>query len=293
MRSRMLASVAPVVVLFVLTGPINTASAEPAPPGTVQIDGDRLTYVAAAGMLNDVRVTGGPSVVGDPVDFVVTDTAGLLAGAGCTQVRRIEVTCNASGVTSILLDGGDRPDELRSSSYVATTIYGGTGNDEIGSDGSTTYADGGLGDDFIGVGGRRSNTLLGSEGNDSLNGGGLSTDLIFGGPGADDISGSGRDDRIYGDEGPDTIVGGRGLDKLRGGPGDDSIDGQQGPDRITGSIGTDTLLGGPGDDFISTRAFYKPVDGRADSATCGKGDDAVAADGADVIAADCESVYLS
>lgn len=118
-------------------------------------------------------------------------------------------------------------------------------------------------------------------------------DLIVGGPGADDINGTGRDDRIYGNEGPDTIVGGNGQDKLRGGPGDDSIDGQQGPDRISGSIGTDTLVGGTGDDFIATRALYKPVDGRADSVNCGKDEDLVIGDGADITSADCESVEVS
>lgn len=288
-----LASVAPVVLLFVLTGPMNVASAEPVPPGTVQIDGDRLTYVAAAGTLNDVRVTGGPSAVGEPVDFVLTDTAGLRAGPGCTQVRRVEVQCSVSGVMSLFLDGGDRPDFLHSFSALPTTIYGGTGNDEIGSDGSTTYADGGLGDDFVGAQGRNTNTLLGSAGDDEIFGGGLSMDLIVGGPGADDINGTGRDDRIYGNEGPDTIVGGNGQDKLRGGPGDDSIDGQQGPDRISGSIGTDTLVGGTGDDFIATRALYKPVDGRADSVNCGKDEDLVIGDGADITSADCESVEVS
>lgn len=116
-----LASVAPVVLLFVLTGPMNVASAEPVPPGTVQIDGDRLTYVAAAGTLNDVRVTGGPSAVGEPVDFVLTDTAGLRAGPGCTQVRRVEVQCSVSGVMSLFLDGGDRPDFLHSFSALPTT----------------------------------------------------------------------------------------------------------------------------------------------------------------------------
>src|SRR4051794_13723995 len=186
MRIRSLVSLAPVALLCAVLGPAFTASAEPAPPGTVQIDGDRLTYVAAAGMLNDVRVTGGPSVVGDPVDFVVTDTAGLLAGAGCTQVRRVEVDCAVSGVMGVLLDGGDRPDTLYSASYLPTTLYGGTGNDQIGSDGSTTYADGGLGDDFVSGQGRGVNTLLGSAGDDGIYGGGLSMDLILGGPGADD-----------------------------------------------------------------------------------------------------------
>ncbi|WP_051328941.1 calcium-binding protein [Geminicoccus roseus] len=69
---------------------------------------------------------------------------------------------------------------------------------------------------------------------------------LNGGPGADVLVGTPRDDYIRGS----TMVGGDRGDILRGLGGDDSLNGGLGSDRLEGGDGLDDLLGGEGDDQL-------------------------------------------
>lgn len=69
-----------------------------------------------------------------------------------------------------------------------------------------------------------------------------------GGPGDDDLSGTGGDDVLEGGSGKDVLIGGFGDDRLLGGRGDDSLSGKDGRDVLLGGMGRDRADGGTGRD---------------------------------------------
>ncbi|MGZ8173613.1 DUF4347 domain-containing protein [Methylobacter sp.] len=148
----------------------------------------------------------------------------------------------------------------------ANTLSGLDGNDVLL---------GGGGNDIL-IGGNGNDSLNGGIGNDQLNGGagidsanyfnmaaGVKVDLTItaaqntgnGGidtltgiesidgsnSGADELSGDGLDNRIYGYGGNDTLRGGAGNDILSGGEGDDTLFGDAGNDGIDGGNGVDMV----------------------------------------------------
>ncbi len=79
--------------------------------------------------------------------------------------------------------------------------------------------------------------------------------LRRGGFAANRISGTGRNDELYGDSGNDTVNGLGGDDRLSGGTGNDRLRGGAGNDEIDGDDGDDDIDGGPGDDVIIETRF--------------------------------------
>ena len=69
--------------------------------------------------------------------------------------------------------------------------------------------------------------------------------------GADVITGSGQNDKLYGYAGNDTITGRSGNDYASGGKDNDSIDGNAGNDNLNGDAGADLLNGGGGLDSLT------------------------------------------
>ena len=127
------------------------------------------------------------------------------------------VNVSASGVTSIVVTGGD-------------------GDDVIVLDASVllpSYIDAGVGNDKI-VGGAGKDTLTGGAGKDTL----------FGGLGDDRLNGNGGHDRAFGEAG---------KDRLYGGDGNDQLDGGSSTDRIWGDAGNDILYGQGGNDYFYSR----------------------------------------
>lgn len=114
-------------------------------------------------------------------------------------------------------------------------------------------------------GGRGDDTLKGLAGNDVLNGG-LGDDTLKGGDGEDTLNGGRGDDTLYGGADNDTLDGGRGDDKLKGGAGEDTLDGGRGDDTLDGGADNDMLYGGRGDDLLIGDAGEDTLDG-------GRGDD--------------------
>lgn len=70
------------------------------------------------------------------------------------------------------------------------------------------------------------------------------------GAGDVDLTGSGRGDRLYGNDGRNTLDGGSGNDRLYGGSGRDRLVGGEGKDRLVGGDGKDKLIGGKGSDVL-------------------------------------------
>lgn len=104
---------------------------------------------------------------------------------------------------------------------IASTVYGGAGNDML---------HGGRGNDTL-DGGDGNDTLFGFLGNDTLRGG-AGNDWLFGGAGNDTLDGGDGNDWLYGEAGSDVLNGGEGDDWLFGGLGDDTLNGGNGKNRL-------------------------------------------------------------
>ena len=182
------------------------------------------------------------------------DGADILRGEGGNDVIR----------------GGDGDDLLE----------GGDGDDNLRGDAGSDIMDGGAGEDFVsyffsaltsgitfdarGVGATATSFVadpLG--GTDTLIsiekigiGGTEFDDIIYGSEHlaptigyANQMSGNGGNDLVYGAGGRDLVSGGTGDDYLHGGGSDDML-GEAGNDRLDGGAGDDFLTGGSGDDVI-------------------------------------------
>jgi len=84
-------------------------------------------------------------------------------------------------------------------------------------------------------------TVLGGSGNDELQGS-SSADDISGNDGNDKLTGAGGNDIIGGGNGNDTIIGNTGADVIKGGDGNDSITAGGGNDNIDAGAGNDTFV---------------------------------------------------
>lgn len=121
----------------------------------------------------------------------ITDTTGIVAGAGCEQVDATKVRCPASGASF--------------DNYTALVAHLGAGDDTLMAGMVSVPI-----------------TVYGEDGNDTVYGG-SEADVLDGGPGNDELDGNGGNDRIDGGPGDDTLYAGGGDTTLTGGSGHDSI----------------------------------------------------------------------
>jgi hypothetical protein len=96
-------------------------------------------------------------------------------------------------------------------------------------------------------GSTKEDTIFGGAGDDTLSGGN-DEDLLLGGAGNDTLYGGNQDDVLFGGDGGDTLYGDQGNDVLVGGLGDDMAEGGQGDDTFAfaSGWGSDTFAGGGG-----------------------------------------------
>ena len=107
--------------------------------------------------------------------------------------------------------------------------------------------------------------------------------------GADDLTMSDGNDRVFARGGNDSVDGGAGNDRLRGGRGHDELFGGEGDDRLRGGQDDDYLDGGEGDDYINGRGDG----GDGDEIVCGNGYDVAVLGRGDVIVAQADDVELT
>lgn len=134
-----------------------------------------------------VTIVGGPEssdiVIGTGLFMNgIRDSAGITAGAGCSQSDPVTVACPNLGNLRIDADLGPGNDKIGALIGSLGTVRGGPGDDEINGDGGD-------------------NTIFGDEGRDILFGSN-GNDMIDGGPGNDQIYGDGL---YYDFGGSDTI----------------------------------------------------------------------------------------
>lgn len=88
----------------------------------------------------------------------------------------------------------------------------------------------------------------------------------------ENVSGSGFEDVILGDDGPNRLSAGPGSrlggDLIRGGAGDDVLSGPVGSDRVFGDEGSDKLFGDTGNDHLDGGAGSNRVDGGRGRDSC-------------------------
>ncbi|MDO4225916.1 calcium-binding protein, partial [Neisseria sp.] len=76
-------------------------------------------------------------------------------------------------------------------------------------------------------------------------------DSLYGWSTVDTVSGGAGNDIIYTGSGNDILLGGEGNDRLYGENDSDVLDGGSGDDELNGGSGSDTLTGGSGNDYLS------------------------------------------
>jgi Ca2+-binding RTX toxin-like protein len=104
--------------------------------------------------------------------------------------------------------------------------------------------------DNLVTGTTRNNVLFGTNGNDAILGL-AGNDFLAGGNGNDVLDGGGGNDALLGGNGNDMLFGSFGNDALFGGIGEDSMDGGAGNDVLAGGNGADSMDGGAGNDALA------------------------------------------
>jgi VCBS repeat-containing protein len=181
----------------------------------------------------------------------------LEAPVDFNTANHITITGNATGQEALVIDVSNLPSgtvlDLHSVEFAVIVgkahIEGGTGNNFVVADGLSQYIVLGVGDDTI-YGGGGNDTIGSHEGNDLLFGdagddqvtGGLGLDTLYGGDGNDTLGGDDGNDLLYGDAGNDLMSGGVGNDTLYGGDGNDLLHLSAGDDHLDGGAGDDTAV---------------------------------------------------
>jgi hypothetical protein len=106
------------------------AMAAPYTAGSAEVVSDggadpTLSFQARPNEQNQIAVTlaGG--------NYEVTDTNGVTAGAGCTQVDTTKVSCPVGAIQDIRVNVGQLDDSVSVNAPITATVYGGGGNDSI------------------------------------------------------------------------------------------------------------------------------------------------------------------
>jgi Ca2+-binding RTX toxin-like protein len=265
------------------------ACSAPAQAGTVTFE-DVVTFRAAPGEQNDVRITENPGGV-----FTIVDSVPLTT-PDCDQIDQFTVECTIQYGIGVAAELGDLDDALVIDAFWIDRLEGGDGTDRITISGGPGIATvrGGPGDDVLVDAGRRGQHLRGGAGDDRLVSrtdgtrmrgqggddvldahrgddavafGGPGADRLLGSPGSDELSGGAGRDVVSGKGRRDLVLGGLGNDVLIGGRGGDRIRGADGRDRIFGGSDRDVVDGGPGGDTLGMR------DGESDRVKGGLGFD--------------------
>jgi RTX calcium-binding nonapeptide repeat (4 copies) len=283
------------IVVLLLTLPATAGAAivsvEPfvEPPDTdpfgscsryMQCPPDMVVVTAAPAENNHVVVAMESSAPGQRYRLIVTDRAGVQAGAGCAQLDFQAAACTAGAVGPVKLGDGD---DWFASNFGGGDADGGDGQDVLQYSGGRMT--GGDGDDVIvgrqGAGGGGDDVMtvqsgVGDSGDDVLRCFPRNQPCqLDGGPGDDLLTGGTSLDRLLGRAGADILRGGADFDTLQGGRGDDRLAGGAGGDHLNGEAGADRLVSRE-DRPAGERTLLDRVDcgaGRRDRAVADRRDD--------------------
>ncbi len=162
--------------------------------------GSQIQVSGEPGEANDIEITQTGAT------YVITDSAGITAGSGCSGGGTM-VTCpDPSGaIVRVVANGADGPDIVVLGAGIPGLLIGGPGADRV--------TGGPAGDTLSGVG---------------------DADVLIGGDGPDRLLGGNRGDSLVGGSGEDRLLGEQGPDRLRARDGErDVVDGGASRDRAT------------------------------------------------------------
>jgi Ca2+-binding RTX toxin-like protein len=174
------------------------------------------------------------------LSIAATDSLTVATATGTATIATVLYA--ADGTNDIDLNFGAGPATVFGPAFAALTQAG-----------QLTFADGSI----LYVGDANANSYNALVFSSSSNG---ASTAAFGGAGDDNLSVNGPHDLLQGNAGGDVLTGALGDDTIYGGQGDDQINvgaglnfgqGNKGNDTVTGGGTADTLLGGQGDDHIS------------------------------------------
>ncbi len=184
-------------------------------------------------------------------DGIVTGTTGNdLIDAAYADIDGDQITGDADRLLGLdgndTLIGGAGADSLDGGAGVDTASYAGAGAGVIADlRGVQAQTGDALGDVFTGI-----ENLTGSGFDDALYGDN-SGNLLIGGAGDDTLRPTGGDDTVIGGDGDDVIYAHTGQDVIEGNAGNDTLQGGEGDDTLTGGAGADWIDGGDGLDYAS------------------------------------------
>jgi len=244
----------------------------------VSLDTRWITPSADAALGTPIVISGATNG-GSQQSALVIDGRGLPTGSQL-NLDNVEFAALVGEMTVVGGAGqnfvaGDESRQFISLGVDDDTLYGGGGDDTVGSAGGADLLFGEDGNDAM-SGGTGGDSLFGGNGNDIIYGnqdldsleGGEGDDTIFAGQntgaltladdgrmlqldGVETVLGGGGSDLIYGNYGAETAYGQQGSDTLFGGQGDDALYGGDGADSLAGNRANDHLFGGAGaDSFV-------------------------------------------
>lgn len=300
---------------------LSLLSGSSASAATLTFSGDRATYTAAPGEVNqlsvgtDVDDAGNPLIVFDDDRVDITVVGGncerdpLFRTLYCDYVPNTTVNlgdgddiftgCRTCGPglfpnpypTHDTVDGGGGKDQL--SGWLGNDhLRGGDGDDQLERDGiGVPHEPPFAGDDRMEGGAGRDTLFYWARGApvsvtlDGLANDGMSGESDNVGSDVEVVMGTDTDaDKLLGDDGPNELNGLSGDDEILGAGGNDILIGDGGSDYLEGGPGSDALRGGPGFDEVEAQ------DGSADTVSCGSEFDIARVDRVDAVASDCENV---
>jgi Ca2+-binding RTX toxin-like protein len=236
------------------------------------------------------------TLVGDGTQFEDFERFLVFTGSGDDSVAAAwgdDFLYGLAGADSLFGDGGADP---LAGDEGDDFLLGGDGDDRLEGEDCADIADGGFGNDFLGIG-RAGDWMFGGEGNDTIevgsgaevHGGGGDDLAIIGAPsfaaavlnavgpvatltiagvsatieGVErfDVSTSSGADRLATGDGADTVSASDGNDTVRGGGGNDVLSGLNDLDEVHGGAGDDLLSGGFGQDSLYGGTGVDTLDG--------------------------------
>ncbi len=267
--------------------------------------GDAIEIRADGSSQVEILVNGSPYTALPPIPASMVGSILVQGGSDPNLIDLSTIDSSVfTGLTSVVINGGDGNDTLLGTVDLNDTLIGGDGADILTGQSGSNLIDAGDGNDIITGGDETAgagDSILGGDGKDSIASGdgddtidagdgddtvdsgaggdfvdgGIGNDSLLAASGDDTVTGGaaarGGDDTIDGGSGNDCLFGGTGDDSLLGGPGDDLVKGHGGDDTLNGGGGADTLNGGSGDDLIETGAA--PVLAISDATVTAEGND--------------------
>ena len=206
---------------------------------------------------NGTVKAGAPTTGNADVEFCTACNSSYgIAGNQCLMITTINGTADdddsLNGTPGPNIINGLAGDDVLKGLAGNDELNGGDGDDTLNGGAGADVLDGGAGTDIASYVDASAGVVVYLKASDGSNEGEAAGDTYNS---IENLTGSGHDDTLQGDDDPNTIVGLAGNDVLDGLAGNDVLDGLAGNDVLNGGDGVDTIYGGAGNDTLSGGAM--------------------------------------